>query len=181
MLGNIYPKKNTNNDENELFLTELPPQELAETQEIDSESQTSFALDRTRITRIQKARQDIRRWENIVEVMPFWRIPINSINITLGLITTGIVAVLVAQVIGSSVNQVHYYYSQLASDWVQMDKSFAIFVPVAVGVMELLLLRFQRLVFNFDRRLSSVIAVTQCFFNVMLIIAVTQIVNLLLV
>ncbi len=140
-----------------------------------------FALDRTRVTKIKQLQSDVRRWEGIIEVLPFWRMAVNPINVTTALLSSLIMAGLVYLNFSKIPDEMLFYYSQTNSSWLLMDKSLFSLVPIGFFVIQLLLLRLKRSVFNFDRRLSVVMAVTQVFFSVMGIIATLQILSLVLV
>lgn len=140
-----------------------------------------FALDRTRVTKIKQLQSDVRRWEGIIEVLPFWRIAVNPINVTTALLSSLIMAGLIYLNFSKIPDEMLFYYSQANSSWLLMDKSLFSLVPIGFFVIQLLLLRLKRSVFNFDRRLSLVMALTQVFFSVMGIIATLQILSLVLV
>jgi hypothetical protein len=140
-----------------------------------------FGLQTAKVTRINRLKNNVRRWENIIEVLPFWRIAYNPINITFAILTAIFVSLLV--VINYNTldqNQIILFYSQVDQTRVLVPKVAIVLIPIAVMVFETVILRLQRLIFDFDRRLSNVIAASQIFFNIMLIIAMLQIMSLML-
>lgn len=151
--------------------------------EVDEKSQIRLDLDTPRTTRLRRATSDIRRWENIVEVMPFWRLPVNSINVTFSAVTAVAIAVLILFNIGvlSQIGTVPFFYSQSTAERIELEPAFIAIVPIVVVAIELILLRFKRIIFNFDRRLATVLGTSQTFFNFIMIIGVVQLLSLLLV
>jgi len=147
---------------------------------VEDPEQIKLNIESSRITRIERFRDNLRKWENIIEVLPFWRIPINPINITLSVFTTFVSAVLIWGNIFKLGNQIPLFYSQVTHSRLLIAKPLFGLIPIMIGIFQIIILRFTRNIFNFDRRLSSVISAAQTFFNIMLMIALFEIITLVL-
>lgn len=180
-----YNKNVNNTEENDVIILGAP-EEHEETQlstevEIDPESQINFGLDTRRVRRVDLIRDNVRSWERLLEVMPFWRNLINPVNITFGLITIASSFIVVAFNFSELSSNPSLFYSQISGYRISVEKSLFWVIPIFVAVIQLVLFRLIRAVFEFDRRLSGVLAITQIFFNIILVIALLQIISLVTV
>ncbi len=173
------------NDESDLqqfYHTDAETTSLTEVENefplVDPKEQIGFELERSKITFINRLLREIRSWENLVEVMPFWRSLINPLNITVSILTALITAVIVIINFNTIPNQFPLIFSRVAANWLLIDKSFLIVLPIIVIIVQLILTRLIRIIFDFDRRLSVVMGANQLIFNILFIIALIEIVNL---
>jgi hypothetical protein len=150
-------------------------------QKQDTEEQMQFGLQTARVRRIDLIRNNVRRWEDIIQVLPFWKSEVITINIAFSLITIIALTGIVIATFASLPTQVPLVYQQFSDSWLLVDKSVLIVLIIGLAVIEFILIRLKRVIFDFDRRLSSVMALTQIFFNALAIIAMVQIVSLLLI
>jgi hypothetical protein len=168
-------------DAEELGIAPIESEDIVESYDSHEQERMDFALDHTRITRVEQLQQDVRKWEGIIEVLPFWRMPINSINISLSVITVIGSALLIYLNLNNLPEQIPLFYSQAEGNWQLVSKPIFALLPVGLAMFDLLLIRSKGLIFNFDRRLSAVLASAQSFFNILGFIALVQIISLLLV
>jgi hypothetical protein len=152
--------------------------ELSTEPEVDPETQINLALDTQKIGRIDVIKDNVRSWERMLEVMPFWRNLINPVNITFGIITIISTFLIIAFNFPKLSSQPALFFSQITGYRIAVDKALFWVIPIFVMAAELILFRLLRSVFDFDRRLSSVLAFTQIFFNVILTIGLLQIISL---
>ncbi len=191
MIGNLFNKKNTENDaylrqselQNSLDLEVKNPEIPTETKaRVDNNdpSQLGLQIDDGKIHKVSKIRENVRKWENIIEVIPFWRMAINPINITISIITVIATVFIVFSQANLLPDEIAIFYSHIDNTRVNIDKSFFLLLPVIIAIFEVVLIRLKRIIFNFDRRLSGVMAVSQSFFNITLIIALIEIITLVI-
>ncbi|MFW5702812.1 MAG: hypothetical protein ACOCXP_02490 [Candidatus Dojkabacteria bacterium] len=145
------------------------------------EDQMGFGIEVQRVTFIQKWRESIKEWEQMIQVLPYWKSEINVANIVLSF--TAVVSFIGILLVNFNElpNELPLFYSQTENNWYLLEKELMIFLSGALFSVELILLRLMRLVYNFDRRLSVVIAGTQVFLNLILVIAIIQIVSLVMI
>lgn len=155
-------------------------QELTPEQQ-DPREQMQFGLETAKVTKVQILRRNIRRWEYIIQVLPFWKSEMITFNITFSFLTIVGLALLVVFTFSKLPTQVPLIYQQLDGSWLLINKSVLAIILVGLAMLELILIRLKRVIFNFDRRLSNVMATTQIFVNALAIIAFVQIISLVLV
>lgn len=144
----------------------------------DLTKQFGMGLEASTPTPLMRLRSNFRQWENILELMPYWRYPILSINIAVSVMTVIFSAILVYTNFNNLPNQVSFIYSQLADKWLTEEKIILALFPIGLALIELIIMRLGREIFNFDRRLSIIMAGVQLFANVILIIGLFQILSL---
>lgn len=144
----------------------------------DLTKQFGMGLEASTPTPLMRLRSNFRQWENILELMPYWRYPILSINIAASVMTVIFSAILVYTNFNNLPNQVSFIYSQLADKWLTEEKIILALFPIGLALIELIIMRLGREIFNFDRRLSIIMAGVQLFANVILIIGLFQILSL---
>lgn len=147
----------------------------------EAAEQMHFGLEATKVSRIQLFQKNIRRWEYIIQVLPFWKSEVITFNITFSILTILGLAVLILVTFADLPTDIPLVYEQLNGSWVLINKSVLVLLLVGMSGFELVLLRLKRIIFNFDRRLSSVMATTQIFINALAIIALVQIISLVLI
>lgn len=142
--------------------------------------QIELGLDTNRITQVGQLKENVRRWETAVAVIPFWRNALHPVNITFAIITVIVIALMLYTNLNAISNSTDMplFYSQVKGTWGIVDTSIFFLLPIVIAVIQIFILRLKRAVFNFDRRLGSVIAITQIFCNVLLITAFLQIISL---
>jgi len=144
-------------------------------------AQINMGLNTARPSRIFRLKDEIRRWENILELLPFWRQPLNPVNIAFSVLTVIFGAGLIYSNFDKLPGEVSFIYSQLQDKWLNSDKTLLALLPVGFAIVQVVLLRLNREIFNFDRRLSLVMAAIQIFANAVLLIGLIQILSLKLV
>lgn len=147
---------------------------------IDSESQLEFGLQQSKVSDLSKFRQTLKRWENIVEVLPYWKQAINPINLTTSIVI-GIGVVLMGIYVATSVSgEGILFFSTVEESHITVSRLEFLMFTIAIAVMQVVLLRLERQIFNFDRRLSASIAGVHIFANFILTLAMLQLLILML-
>lgn len=200
MLGNVFPQKENklNNQSSDQLLNSLnlePIQDNQTTvtdqnedlpidlsQPVDEKAQIGMSLGAVaRPKPVSKLRDDVRRWENLVEVMPYWKIPVFPINLTITIASIVCLFLIIIFSFDRLPNELPLFYSTSTSARTLVDKSMFIVFPVVIAILSVLIMKVKRTIFDFDRRLSIVISLAQIIFNLLLVVAVLQLVSLLLV
>lgn len=148
--------------------------------EDSSEDQMDFGLQTQRIYSIDRVKQQLNRWEDIIEVLPYWKLAINPVNLTIAVATSLIISIAIySQSFSISENAI-LFYSQIDDFHLTIPKILFLIFPILIIVFEIILLRLERFVFNFDQRLSTVISSSQIFINILSIISIIQLLSLML-
>lgn len=168
----------TRNEQAEYSLVEA--QELVP-EKIEPEEQMHLGLETSKVTRVQILKKNIRRWEYIIQVLPFWKSGVITFNITFSILTVLGLSLLVIFTFSQLPTQIPLIYQQVDGSWILINKSVLAILLVGLAFFEIVLLRLKRVIFNFDRRLSNVMATTQIFINLLAIIALVQIISLVLI
>lgn len=175
---NTFPEYLAQNEQTEYSLVKA--QELMP-EKNEPEEQMHFGLETSRVTRVQILKKNIRRWEYIIQVLPFWKSGVITFNITFSILTVVGLALLVIFTFSQLPTQIPLIYQQVDGSWILINKSVLALLLVGLAFFEIVLLRLKRVIFNFDRRLSNVMATTQIFINLLAIIALVQIISLVLI
>lgn len=151
--------------------------QIAETNLVAPE-QIHLGIETPSQKRTFRAGYNFRRWEDMIELLPFWRQALNPINITFSIAICAAVIVLLFAHFANLPPDVPLFYSQATSSFILVDKTILLGLPIIILVVQLGLLRLLRHVFNHDRRLSNVIATAQIFCNFTYFIAILELLSI---
>jgi len=125
-------------------------------------------------------RSKATRREAELELIPFWRnfasaaAVISSICVAIFLFVSGLV------LFGRLPPRIPFYYNSAEARWEQADKVALLFVPVVLGMVSALALRFIYDVFAYDKRLALMLSWIMTLVNLLIVIASIQIYSLIL-
>jgi|GEM_PF-4980440 len=122
----------------------------------------------------------VRQLERLVAVMPYWRSTLQPLNVVastiLPIITLGIWIINYSTLPA----QVPFTFNQLEKINHPTDKILLPLASIFLILLNLVILRVNRNVFDFDRILANLFAATQIICNILYFIAVVQLLNLAL-
>lgn len=121
----------------------------------------------------------LRRRELEIELMPFWRF----ISAPLALVTTVTTALITFGIalfnFGSLPPKIPFYYNAIDSKWEQADKAVLLFSPIAIFIVDLILLRLIYEIFPRDHRLSNMLCWVLSVLNILILTSNAQIYTLI--
>ncbi len=125
-------------------------------------------------------RNKANRRELELELIPFWR----NFSSSFAVITSiGVVIFLVAAgflLFSRLPPRIPFYYNSVEARWEQADKIIVLFLPIGLGILDALCLRFIYDIFSYDRRLGVILSWILTMVNLLLIVASGQIYSLIL-
>jgi hypothetical protein len=164
---------------------DLPRQQEQEEAEIvrPDPSQLSFNLQPQHVGLggwLSSLKHRATRREAELELIPFWRnfasaaAVVSTICVAIFLLVSGLV------LFGRLPPRIPFYYNSAEARWEQADKVVILFVPVVLGVISALALRFIYDIFAYDKRLALMLSWVMSLVNLLLVIASVQIYSLIL-
>lgn len=124
----------------------------------------------------------IRKRELELQLMPIWRgaalsyAIVTSIATTVGLFFFGVL--LFPRT--AATFPLQYNPRSSGAQWREVDKAFLVLLPIIIGLIEYLALRVIKEIFDYDRRLSTVLSWILCFINILIVVAAVQVYALII-
>ncbi|KKQ35986.1 MAG: hypothetical protein US52_C0012G0011 [candidate division WS6 bacterium GW2011_GWA2_37_6] len=116
-----------------------------------------------------------------LEVMPFWKNFSFVFYALSSLIIPGGIIALMLYKFNQIPVEIPLFYNPQISSWVLIDKSIAIILPIIYAIANLVLLNLNYSIFQYDRRLSQVLAFTMNISNILFLIAFAEILSIVLI
>ncbi len=130
---------------------------------------------------VYKLKQRFEHLEQTLEIMPFWKditfvfMAVSSILIPLAIILT------IVYKFNSLPFQIPFFYNTQTEQWILIDKGIITIIIIFYAVINLILLNIIHLVYYYDRRLAKILAINSNLANILLFIALSQILSILLI
>ncbi len=126
-------------------------------------------------------KRKLNKTEALFEALPYWKnfSPVMALVSSVALVL--FLALLSWQKFSELPAQIPLIFNQRLGSWELIDKQLLIVVPVIFAMLLVIILRLNRLVFNFDRRLSYIANLATILFNVLAAIAFSQLFALVLI
>lgn len=129
---------------------------------------------------MNNVRTQANRREAELELMPFWK----SLAAPFAMVSS---VILVLAIFIAGITQferippkIPFYFNSVDSRWEQADKIIVLFFPLALGVVDAILLRIIYAIFHFDKRLSIILSWMLTLLNLLIIVAIGQLYILIL-
>lgn len=157
--------------------TEAETQELA----LISEDQIKLDIKESKFDWFYSIRRKVTEVEAVAEAIPYWRNFSAVAALMSSIAFIGIITYLILSFYDILPPEIPLIYSQAGKSWDLIEKEFLPVIPVFLGVLLILTIRFNISSYSFDRRLAYIVNLAVTIFNIFGLIAFLQIFSLILI
>lgn len=147
-------------------------------QNLTPQEQFQMGVGEGKLTFSQSLKRRFKTMELRLEVMPFWRSYIFTYVLISSIAFPAIVIITMILNFDDIYLDMPLFYEPGKTSWDLMDKGVAVIIPIAYGILNLVLLKLCHSIFEFDRRLAHIIGITMSIINTLFIIAFAQILSI---
>lgn len=145
------------------------------------EGQISLDLKNSKLDWFYGIKRKLNNVEAVVEAIPYWKSFVTVAALVSSIATVGLLAYFIVDLYPELPPEFPLIFSQDTNSWMLIDKEILPGVPIALGIVLVLLLRLNSATYKFDRRLAQMVNLGIIIFNILSSIAFVQLVSLILV
>jgi hypothetical protein len=122
----------------------------------------------------------LNKLELSLEVLPYWKSGITVMTMVFALFISAMCFWLTLKNFAALPQMVPIFYNSTQNNWGLYDKSIFLFLPIIISAFNLILIRLNFTIYNFDRKFVYALCISQFLINVLVIIAFTQLLSFVL-